>query len=64
MRIRDEPTDLGLGFYLGFETREREEGDASEAFDTEDVSQRPSLGHNVTYWCWSQPTRSGLACNG
>jgi hypothetical protein len=25
-----------------------EEGDALEAFHTEDVAQRPSLGHNVT----------------
>jgi hypothetical protein len=47
MRIRDEPADLGLGFYLGFEIG-GEEGDALEVFHTEDVAQRPSLGHNVT----------------
>jgi hypothetical protein len=48
MRIKDELLDLGLGFYLEFEFGERQEGDALEAFHTEDVAQRPSLGHNVT----------------
>jgi hypothetical protein len=48
MRNRDEPTDLGLGFYLGFRIEEEDEGNALEAFHTEDVAQRPSLGHNVT----------------
>jgi hypothetical protein len=37
-------TDLGLGFSLD----QGEEGDACEAFHTKDVTQRPSLGHNVT----------------
>jgi hypothetical protein len=48
MRVRDELLDLGLGFYLGFGIEEGEEGDALEAFHTEDVAQRPSIGHNVT----------------
>jgi hypothetical protein len=47
MTIRDELLDLGLGFYLGFGI-EGEEEDGLEAFHTEDVAQRPSLGHNVT----------------
>jgi hypothetical protein len=48
MRIKDELLDLGLGFYLGFEIGEGEEGDVLKAFHTEDVAQRPSLGHSVT----------------
>jgi hypothetical protein len=48
MRIKDERPDLGLGFYLGIEIGEGEERDALEAFHTEDVAQRPSLGHIVT----------------
>jgi hypothetical protein len=46
--MKEEPTDLGLGFYLEIEIGEGEEGDALKAFHTEDVAQRPSLGHNVT----------------
>jgi hypothetical protein len=48
MGSKDEPTDLGLGFYLGCETGGGEEGDVAEAFNTKDLAQRPSLGHNVT----------------
>jgi hypothetical protein len=48
MRNRDEQPDLGLGFYLEIEIGEGEKEDALEAFHTEDVAQRPSLGHNVT----------------
>jgi hypothetical protein len=45
MRIKDEPTDLGLGFTLELKLkRERKE----VPWNTEDVAQRPSLGHKVT----------------
>jgi hypothetical protein len=41
MRNRDELPDLGLGFYLGIEIGEGEEGDALEAFHTEDIARGP-----------------------
>jgi hypothetical protein len=42
-----ELTDLGLRFTLHLRLEEKD-GDTREAFDTEDVAQRPSLGHSVT----------------